>query len=233
MKKIILAILVVFLAISCNNTPKEEVLYENLSSFYQKEDSKTLIGVKNVTTNEVILPAKELSKIDADDYIIRTFDNKGRVKVYNHQGTSIGGMSFDSFVKIKMSEEGFYYIGVNYDKKHFYYPQTKTFITPIHFYQNSNTKCLITLDDVYFYDHSGNRLGKITSSKVLYLLETKDKTTGNFYIVTNDANNVKKILDSTLKEIKTLNKKEWIKFEKTLLNSQGLTNFNYAIVDEI
>ena len=65
------------------------------------------------------------------------------------------------------------------------------------------------------------------------MLETKDKTTRNFYIATNDANNVKKILDSTLKEIKTLNKKEWIKFEKTLLNSQGLTNFNYAIVDEI
>ena len=233
MKKIILAILVVFLAISCNNTHKEEVLYENLSSFYQKEDSKTLIGVKNVTTNEVILPAKELSKIDADDYIIRTFDNKGRVKVYNHQGISIGGISFDSFVKIKMSEEGFYYLGVNYDKRHFYYPQTKTFITPNHFYQNSNTECLITDDTIYFYDHSGNRLSKSDISSVIYLLETKDKSAENFYIVTNDANNVKKILNTTLKEIKTLTKKEWGKLEKTLSNTQRLTSFNYATIDKI
>jgi hypothetical protein len=233
MKKIILAILVVFLAISCNNTPKEEVLYENLSSFYQKEDSKVLIGVKDVTTNEVILPAKELSKIDADDCIIRTFDNKGRVKVYNHQGTSIGGMSFDSFVRIKMSEDGFYYLGVNYDKKYFYYPQTKTFIAPLYFYQNSNTQCLITDETIYFYDHSGNCISKYDTSQTVYLLETKDKTVGNFYIVITVENNVKKILDTSLKEVKTLTTKEWAKLEKTLSNSQRLTNFNYATIDKI
>ena len=103
MEKIILTVLVVFLTISCNNTPKSEVLYENLETFYLKENSTVLVGVKDVSNNKEILPAKELNSIDADDYIIRTFDKKKRVKVYNHQGTSIGGMSFDSFVRIKMS----------------------------------------------------------------------------------------------------------------------------------
>ena len=129
-----------------------------------------------------------------------------------------------------MSNDGFYYLGKNYDKKFFYYPKTKTFIAPIHFYQNMTTQCLITDDTVFFYDHSGNRLSKLAKNDILYLLEIKDKS---YYIVMSLDDNVKTIFDVHSNEVKKLNKKQWAKFENTLSKQTTIDNFVYAIINEI
>jgi hypothetical protein len=92
-------------------------------------------------------------------------------------------MSFDSFTRIKFNDTQGYYVGTNYNKRYYYFNNTKTFLAPLKSFVNMSAIGLAMKDEILFYNHEGEFLWK-TTSKDTYLIETTSKEKSRFTLAT-------------------------------------------------
>lgn len=207
-------------------TQKQELIVVTKS-----ENKKELKGVKNLKTQKLVVAYGEYVDITIDDVVIKTKNKNKQIFVYNHQGTLIGGMSFDSFIKINSENKEGYYIGTKYDKKYYYFHTTKNFVVPEHNFVTFNEICIVTKGDALFYNHDGEFLWQIKAENI-FLLHTTDKQNNLLYVITTTDDNNYSMLNSSGKVVKHYTKKEWHSF-LTTVNKIKKDNFYYAEVEKL
>lgn len=196
---------------------------ERLISFYEGDK----LGLKEITTDNIIIKAGSYKSFETDSFIIKAISTSNRIFVFNHQGTPIGGMSFDSFIDIKTENSSNpYYLGTSHLQKYYYFPKTKTFITPIRVFQTPLVICLLEKHKVSFFDHNANRLW-FTKAKDITLLQTKQGNNSTFYVVEKDPNTNSYFIYNTKGETeKRISSTRW-----KLMLSQKITDL--AEINEI
>lgn len=232
MKKIIFMLIVTLMVASCGNKSKEFPLINDLVVYTYEENDTLFQGVKYKNCDDVVINPDNYQRIEADSSIIKVTDANNRIWVFNHKGTPIGGMSFDSFTKIKFNEEKGYYLGTNYDKSYYYFSDTKTFLAPSVVFINRNAICFVVDDMLYFYTHEGIRLWK-AQSKDVTLLETTDDMKTTFAVAYLTTSGKYSILDINGKTIKTLTPRQWKFYQKSFLTSESISDFTYVAIDSL
>lgn len=232
MKKIIFMLIVTLMVASCGNKSKEFPLINDLVVYTYEENDTLFQGVKYKNCDDVVINPDNYRSIEADSSIIKVTDANNRIWVFNHKGTPIGGMSFDSFTKIKFNEEKGYYIGTDYKKKYYYFNRTKTFLSPSHCFVNQSAICLVVNDKIIFYNHEGDFLWK-TPSKGTYLIETKKDEKATCTIALPNSNNGYVIYDVEGKQFETVSPEIWKFYQKSFLTSESISDFTYAEIETL
>ena len=220
-----------------NHNHRERVLERRIHKNYglfvtsQYKDGKELKGVKSLKTQKMIIDYGEYVDITIDKVIIKTENKKNQIFVYNHQGTLIGGMSFDSFVKINSENKEGYYIGTKYDKTYYYFHTSKKFFAPEQNFVTFNEICIVTKDKILFYNHDGEYLWQIDVNNTV-LLQTTQKQSNNLYVIKKDDGDNYSMFNSSGIVTKTFNPNEWHSF-LTKANKTKYEKFYYAEVDEL
>ena len=232
MKKIIFMLIVTLMVASCGNKSKELPLINDLVVYTYEENDTLFQGVKYKNCDDVVINPDNYRSIEADSLIIKVTDDNNRIWVFNHKGTPIGGISFDSFTKIKFNNEKGYYIGTNYDKTFYYFSDTKTFLAPSEVFINRNAMCFVVYDMLYFYSHEGVCLWK-AQSKDVTLLETTDDMKATFAVVYLTSAGNYSMHDVNGKIIKTLTPRQWKHYQKSFLNPKSISDFTYAEIENL
>ncbi|MBQ8751114.1 MAG: hypothetical protein IJZ30_05720 [Alphaproteobacteria bacterium] len=232
MKKIIFMLIVTLMVASCGNKSKEFPLINDLVVYTYEENDTLFQGVKYKNCDDVIINPDNYQSIEADSLIIKVTDANNRIWVFNHKGTSIGGISFDSFTKIKFNDEKGYYIGTNYDKSYYYFSDTKTFLAPSKVFINKNAMCFVVDNNLYFYTHEGTRLWK-TPTKDITLLETTDEKNITFAVAFMTSDGKYTVYDINGKTFKTLTPRQWKFYQKSFLTSESISDFTYAEIETL
>ena len=232
MKKIIFMLIVTLMVASCGNKSKEFPLINDLVVYTYEENDTLFQGVKYKNCDDVVINPDNYRSIEADSSIIKVTDANNRIWVFNHKGRLIGGISFDSFTKIKFNNENGYYIGTNYDKTFYYFSNTKTFLAPSKVFINKNAMCFVVLDNLYFYTHEGTRLWK-TSTKDITLLETTDEKNITFAVAFKTSDGKYTVYDINGKTIKTLTPRQWKLYQKSFSNPKSISDFTYAEIETL
>lgn len=97
----------------------------DLESFamYLPGDTTRLTGIRNRVTGDTLVSPQPFVSLQADSHVVRaTLPNK-RLWVYSDQGRPLLGKPFDSFVYVNMGPGRRFYLGRDYDKTYYYFPQ--------------------------------------------------------------------------------------------------------------
>ncbi|MBR5154509.1 MAG: hypothetical protein IKW58_02160 [Alphaproteobacteria bacterium] len=242
MKKILFFAIALSLAVGAyfvlfNNSKSNTASFENFSLNEQliSYNEGTRIGVKQKATGEIILHAGDYKSFEVDSFIIKAICQNNRILVFNHQGTPIGGMSFDTFIDIKTEDNAnTYYLGTSHFQKYYYFPKTKSFVVPVRVFQTPTVLCLLDMHKISFFDSQANRLWRINAKDVV-LLKDKQGTNSTFYVVKKDINTHGYIIyniDGT--ERKRISSTRWkLLLSKEITNLSDINNIKYGEIEEL
>lgn len=199
---------------SCSGSSLANPISDDLVLIDHSDGSKNILGVINTISGDTVIEPQECDSITADEYVIFCHLDKYSVRVYKHDGEEIGN-GFELFSY--WNQNGEYYLGTNYKKNSYYFPQTEELIN-----LDSCGKFICASHHIFiktekFWEirkSDGKLLSQIPHNACIVCLDV-DINKAEIYIITPEQVDKKKTIyimrDINNNEITRFTEQDWLK----------------------